>query len=87
MKGEMVIVRDWRGRAFIRRIWRTSESVVFITNDVNLQLLINKDPLAIEPIGVPKEDVFKYDSKLAKEIDKSSDKGCFIWDNLTPLIE
>ena len=84
MRGEIVIVRAWRGRPFIRRIWGVGENVVLITNDADFQLLNSGDPRAIGPIGVPKEDVFKYDPNISKEINDLSCKEHFSWDKLEP---
>lgn len=87
MRGEYVIVRAYRGKPLIRRVWDVGENVVYITNDQQLKLLMKGAGNAVGPIGFPKEDVFKYDPNLAEAIDEFSDKDCFIWDKLKPLIE
>ena len=83
MRGELVIVRDYRGRPFIRRIWDIGEDVIYITNDKMLQLLMDKDPQAIGPIGVPKDDVFQYDPIFAKSINKEDHD----WGILKPVFK
>ncbi len=67
MRGELVIIRVFGGEPAVRRVWENSDRVVYITDDDNLKLLLAGKP-ALEPIGFPKEDVFKFDNKLAESM-------------------
>jgi hypothetical protein len=87
MRGEIVIVRSYRDRPLVRRAWDANNQLVFIVDESHFQSLIEGRERAVGLIGFPKEDVFKYDPKLAEAIDECSDKECFIWDKLRPLIE
>jgi hypothetical protein len=84
MRGELVIVRGFKGKPYIRRIWDIGEHIIYITNEKMFPLLINKDSRAIGPIGVPKDDVFKYDPMMTESINRFSEKSQFNWDKLTP---
>lgn len=58
MRGDTVIVRAFGGKALLRRVWDVGERVVYVTNDEEFDKLAAGRP-AIEPIGFPKEDVFR----------------------------
>lgn len=59
MQGETVVVRVF-GTAFVlRKIWSVGQRVVYVTDEKNYDLL-QQDQDAVVPIGVPKEDVYKY---------------------------
>jgi hypothetical protein len=67
-RGEVVIVRAHQGRALVRRVWSVSRNRVYITNDEQLnRLLAGRE--ALWPLGFPREDVFKYDSEIAANLD------------------
>lgn len=71
MRGELVIVRDFRGQAFIRRIWDADQRAVYITDDRQLERLLKGED-ALMPVGFPYEDVFEYDSDAVKLIGRHS---------------
>lgn len=83
MKGEKVIVRAFGNRPLLRRVWTTTEKAVFITNEEQFQLLVAGLP-AIEPLGFPRKDVFKYNSKLAISMERLFIEGKWVWDKLIP---
>jgi hypothetical protein len=58
MRGDTVIVRAFGGKALKRRVWDVGDAVVYITNDEQFERLV-AGKLAVEPIGFPKEDVFR----------------------------
>ena len=58
MRGENVIVRAFGGRPLKRRVWDVGDTVVYITDDEQFAKL-SAGRHAVEPIGFPKEDVFK----------------------------
>ncbi len=72
MRGEIIIVRAYGDKPLIRRIWTIGKNVIYITNDEQFQLL-TEGKKALEPIGFPVEDVFKYDPEIAKSINKRCD--------------
>lgn len=57
MRGELVIVRAFGGRALKRRVWDIGVNLVYVTNDEEFEKLAAGAP-AVEPIGFPKEDIF-----------------------------
>lgn len=67
MKGQLVIVRAYGGKALIRRIWDVEKNLVYILDEENYQKL-SRGQKALEPIGFPKEDVFKYHPEIAKKL-------------------
>ncbi len=86
MRGDLVIIRVFGGKPEIRRVWDENEKVVYITNDVNLSLLL-AGKSALEPIGFPKEDVFKYDEVLAESMESLYCDGKWDWNNLVRWAE
>ena len=60
MKGELIILRAFGGQPLIRRIFEISDKAIYVTNDLRQDSLVS--------VGFPREDVFKYDPKLAKLI-------------------
>jgi hypothetical protein len=58
MRGDVVLVRTFSGKAVKRRVWDVGDTVVYVTNDEQFEkLAAGKN--AVEPIGFPKEDVFR----------------------------
>lgn len=84
MRGDLVIVRSYGNVPLIRRVWDEDDCAVYITNDEQLQLLIEVKE-ALKPIGFPREDVFKYDPKLASSMDGLFKKGKWDWNKLVPF--
>lgn len=66
MRGDTVIVRAFGGKALLRRVWDVGERVVYVTNDDEFDKLAAGQP-AIEPIGFPKEDVFRVSEEHSRE--------------------
>ncbi len=85
MRGDFVIVRSYGELPLIRRIWDEDEKGVYITDDIHLKLLLDgKD--ALQPIGFPREDVFKYDPKLAANMEDLYKNGQWDWNKLERLM-
>ena len=84
MQGDLVIVRAFRGRPLVRRVWEEVKHGVYITDDTHFQRLLagEKDS---QPIGFPREDVFRYDPELAKEMDVLYQTGKWDWTKLVPV--
>ena len=50
MRGDMVIVRDFRGETLVRRVWEADQKAVYITDDQQFERLsAGKD--ALMPVG------------------------------------
>lgn len=81
MRGDIVIVRSYGGAPLVRRIWEEDRNGVYITDDIQLESLL-AGGYAIQPIGFPREDVFKFDPELAAEMD---DLNKWDWNKLTPV--
>lgn len=77
MRGELVIVRDFRAKALIRRVWDADAKAIYITDDQQFERLVAGHE-ALLPIGFPKEDVFEY----APEIVESIAAGSVDWNKL-----
>jgi hypothetical protein len=84
MRGDMVIVRAYRGRPFIMKVWEVGKSVIYLTKEEQFLYLLSNDSRAVGSIGFPKEDVFKFDPIAAEEIDRFSEEKVFEWNKLTP---
>ncbi len=78
MRSERVIVRAYGNSPVVCRIWDEDVRGFYVTNDEQYELLMAGKE-AIPPIGIPKEDVFKYDTSL-KNCTKN---GVCDWGNLT----
>ncbi len=79
MTGELVILRIYGGQPIIRRIFQITERVIFVTDDSRKDSLIS--------VGIPREDVFKYDSDLAAHADSLFYNGQRNWNNLKRYFE
>ncbi len=77
MQKELVILRSYGGRPLIRRIFETTERVVFVTDDERSKDLVS--------VGIPREDVFKYDPALATKADRLFKSGKWDWKKLKPF--
>jgi len=84
MRGDLLIVRCFGGVFRVVRFWSESPNAIFITSDEGLERL-QRDDSTIFPIGFPKEDVFKYNPKLAKTINNIGGTDKLDWRKLTPL--
>lgn len=67
MRGELVIVRAFGNQPLLRRLWEIDNYAAYITDDKQYQLLCNGNN-ALEPIGFPIEDVYKYDPEIANNL-------------------
>lgn len=76
MRGDVVLVRTFNGKAVKRRVWDVGDSVVYVTNDEQFERLA-AGKTAIEPIGFPKEDVFE-------DAEHESSDDTTDWGRLTP---
>jgi hypothetical protein len=63
MKGDKVIVRAFRNKPLVRRVWEVTPEAVFICSEENYQTLASgKDGLL--PVGFPREYVYRYNAKI-----------------------
>ncbi len=59
MNGDTVIVRDFEGKALVRRVWDSSRDKVYICSEETYQLLLGGDTERWA-VGFPRKDVFFY---------------------------
>jgi hypothetical protein len=52
-----VVVRDFKGRALIRRVWDADAGAVYLTDDRGL-VALQDGSAALVPIGFRRDDVF-----------------------------
>ena len=76
MKNELVIVRAFGGTPLVRRVWDFDTNAVYVSN------VLRENPMVIS-LGLPLEDVFNYDSKLAESMDRLYEMGKWDWGKLT----
>lgn len=82
MRGDIVIIRTYGDIPLIRRVWdEDGNDIIYITNDEQFQLLIDGKE-ALEPIGFPRRDVFKYDPELTSFMDRLYKEGKWDWNKL-----
>lgn len=81
MRGEIVIVRAFKGRPLVRRIWDSNQEVVFITDDENFRLLSMGEEAPM-PVGFHYEDVFEYRPEIAESLEELYEKGKVDWSAL-----
>jgi hypothetical protein len=68
MRGETVIVRAFGGKPLIKKVWSLGARVIYLIDAEELEkLLAGRE--ALSPIGFPKEDVFRYDPELARDLE------------------
>jgi hypothetical protein len=65
---QLVVVKDFMGRAFVRKVWTTVGNSVFITSESGHKRLSSGEKTPW-PIGVPIQDVYEYDGReLPKKV-------------------
>lgn len=84
MRGDLVIVRAFKGVPLVRRVWEEVEHGVYITDDTHLERLLAGES-EIQPIGFPREDVFKFDAEIAAGMDDLYKTGKWDWTKLVPV--
>ncbi len=75
MKKELVIIKAYGDEPLIRRMHDKTEDIVQVTDDA---------VEGVVSIGFYRQDVFKYDSKLASEAESLYKCGKWNWDKLSP---
>lgn len=84
MQGDMVIARAYGGVPLIRRVWDEDDRGVYIVDDARFQrLLRDEDDMIL--LGFPREDVFKFDKDLARQMTELIKEGQWDWNRLTPF--
>jgi hypothetical protein len=81
MRGDTVVVRGFRGRPYVRRVWEVGSEAVYVCSEERYQRLID-DTDEWPPIGFPREDVFFYDVGLVGVLMEQWNKDQTIWNNL-----
>jgi hypothetical protein len=77
MRGTIVVARDYKGDALLRRVWERSSKLVYLSEESQFQRLsTGRD--ALTPVGFPIEDVFFCDT----EVVKSMENGSLDWSSL-----
>jgi len=71
MRGSLVIARDYKGVALVRRVWEASSKVVYLSEERQFQQL-STGMDALRPVGFPAADVFAYDPTAAEAIKNGS---------------
>ena len=56
LKGQNVIVTDYRGKKHVRRVWASDSKTVYVTNDEVFKALAEGSS-DLWPIGFPRADV------------------------------
>jgi hypothetical protein len=70
MKGETVIVRSFKGKPLVRKVWDFQGDVVLICDDDNYRALSQGED-GLWPVGFKVGDIFKYSERLALQILKN----------------
>jgi len=82
MRGDIVVVRAFKGRPYVRRVWESSPDAVYICSEERFQKLAeNQD--AWPPTGFPREDVFCYDPSLVDVLRDNWHEDQSLWNRLT----
>lgn len=61
--GEFVVVRDYQSRPVVCRVSGVSPTAVYVSSDAEYAKIINGME-ALEPVGFPRVDVFRYDATV-----------------------
>lgn len=78
MRGDMVIVKDWKGRALVRKVWSIDEMAVYIVTDDGFKEL--QAGGEIIPAGFRREAVFRYSGETQTELSEER----LDWSSLEP---
>ena len=77
MKGDIVIVRERKGRPLVRRVWESTPTGVFISEERQFQRLA-AGIVALNPVGFPRDDVYNYDPAVLPDLEQGLG-----WEKLT----
>ena len=83
MKGETVIVRAFRGRPHIRRVWESTDTTVYVCSEERYQRLL-VDEYEWPPTGFPREDVFHFDPNVVDKLMQEWETNPSVWEQLEP---
>ena len=84
MRGPKVIVRCYGGRPAIRRVWAHDSRKVFLADDEQYSRL-ESGLLRGFPLGFPRDDVFEYDERVARQVLEGSNDPVQ-WDGMRLLV-
>ena len=82
MKGQIVVVRDYSKQPVLCRVSEESENTVYVSSDAEYNKK-NNGLDALEPVGFPREDVFRYDA-TAQEL---LSRGNVEWSQMEPFCD
>jgi hypothetical protein len=82
MQGEIVIVRTCGDIPVVRRIFEVKNGLIYITTDEQLGLFMSGKKQILS-VGVPAGDVYKYDQRTLKFIEKIGIKTGVDWEQLS----
>lgn len=63
MRGDMVVVRGFRGEPSVVRVWDIGDAVILVCSEENYQTLVSGKK-GLYPVGIPKNDVFRYNATI-----------------------
>lgn len=67
MTKDIVIVKDYEGKPLVRNVWGIGAKVVYVVNE--------SSDSGVVPIGFPRRDVFRYDSKYSEILNNIASKS------------
>lgn len=70
MNGDRVIVRDFRDKPLVRRVWESTSQKVYICTDETYDLLLSGNSER-HAIGFPRSCVYKYNASMLNELEKN----------------
>jgi hypothetical protein len=84
MRGEIVFVREGRGKPLVRRVWEVTPTTVYICTEERYQRLLKDFQSEFPPTGFPIEDVYEYNPMLEKELTETYQSNPSVWEKLKP---
>jgi hypothetical protein len=77
MRGSLVIARDYKWSALVRRVWESGSKLIYLSEEASFQQL-STGRTGLIPVGFPADDVFEYDPAVIEKIGT----GSFDWNSL-----
>lgn len=83
MNGQLVVVKDFSGKALVRVVSEIHNNGVYIHSKEEWDKKVRGES-ALDPVGFPIGDVFLYDNAAKAELEKHPNNPQ--WENMTPIV-
>jgi len=85
MRGQYVLLRAFRNKPIVRRIWDADDDTVYICNEENFARL-SAGLAGHWPVAFPRSDAFAHDALPAELVKRGQPVPNEVWEDLPPWV-